>query len=160
VRVRLPELRGTFAHVCRQKHFAHCWGPHALLDQRQGSLVRHGERTHLFDRVTPVLHAQRMLLSGRKDVKDAATHGHLATTLDEVCAFVPQFHQTGDRSLDRSLISGAKHHGLLVRESGHDGLKQGAHRCHHHIDRLTSVGAGVREATHHRDATSDSVRRR
>jgi hypothetical protein len=95
-----------------------------------------------------------VLLRGREDVDDAAAHGELAPSLDEVHPDVRSGGEPADQRLKTGLVAGGDRHGLQVGEPLDLRLEQRAHRRDHDPYRR---GVGVDEAAQHGEAPADRV---
>ena len=102
-----------------------------------------------------------MLVGRREDVEDAAAHGDLPTSLDQVVALIAQADEFIDELVEHHLIANHQAHRCDIGDGRHDGLEEGAHRRDEHIDgrgqRIGVIGMG--ESPHDGDATADGVRR-
>ena len=70
-----------------------------------------------------------MFLGGGEDIEDAASHGELAATLDEVGAGVGSGGEGLDHVLEGHLLAGGQRHRSQLAEALGDRLEDGAHRC-------------------------------
>ena len=155
------QATGPRADLVGEDEFADGRGEQALGREFEGSLVGDREAADLLDRVAPELQAERMLLGRRKHVEDAAAHRHLATSFDQIHAFVAEERQSLDQ---RGQIGGtprAQPHRLDVADAERDGLRDRADRGHEHVDRREQVVGfvGMGESPQDADASAHRVRR-
>ena len=123
------------------------------------ALVGDLEPADLLDGVAPELQPQRVLLGGREDVEDAATHGELAAALDEVGAGVGGRREVLDDPLEGGLVAGLERDRAQVAQTGDDGLEDRPHRRDDDRERAVGLVAlvGVGQPAQHRQALADGV---
>lgn len=157
--VLLGEGRGALAHLVGEQQLTAGRRPQAVLGDLQGALVGDLEVADLLDVVAPELDAQGVFLGRREDIEDAAAHGELAALLDEFDTGVGGRSQRLDDLVQIGALSGAQRHGLQVAEPLDLRLEHGPDGGDDDGDRagLGVVGAGVREAAQHGEATAHGV---
>ncbi len=109
------------------------------VDLGNRALVGDGEHPHLGHLVAPEFDADRMLGSGREDVKDAATNGELAALSDHVHPGVGQVHQPRDDGVELRLGAEGERDRLDVGQVGRHRLQQRPGRGDHHAQRRAEV---------------------
>ena len=117
------------AHVGGEQQLAARRRPEPARSRAEAALVGHGELPDLLDRVAPELDADRVLLVRREDVEDAAAHGELAASLDQLDPGVGDLDQPGHGVVEDELVPRADGQRLEVPEATHLRLKDRTHRC-------------------------------
>ena len=115
----LDERLGAGAHIGGQQQLPTRRSPESLRGGSQTALVRHGELPDLLDRVPPQLEADGVFLVRREHVEDAAPHGELTTSLDELHPGEGDLDEPGDRVVEHQLVTDTHRQRLDVAQATH-----------------------------------------
>ena len=119
---------GPGPHRRGQQQLAAGRRPEAVGRGLQAALVGDLEGPDLLDRVAPELDPERMLLSRREDIQDAAADGDIAALFHQVGPRVADVDQPDHDLVQVGLLAGPQHDRLQLAEPADDRLQQAADR--------------------------------